>query len=507
MTTVSGVLGAYAIWKIKKHFSGENKKWSPSQVKLVPGGLPYFGHYFELSSDPIGFIKRCKAENGPVFILQINGKMIYVLTGPQIYEEMLKKRKLYNFSMGLESFLPMRRALKISYDHKYKGEQLERRDKNPVIYPIQHNFKADQISVFSERIQLGLNKVLEEQLKLEKGEKITMPLWDILSTSISQISCLAFAGRNIAYNQELVVEMANFTRKLQKIGMVLMTFPDWIANLIIKRYFSVESQLDLMMDLIVPEMQKMRSGEITNDSEPTYISMVLNLPKADGQRRTPKEAAFYFRYIVMASIHTTTQYTSFALHELACRPALVAALRTEIESLDKKTPETIGQIQLMDSFLREVLRFNSHVLGLHHKTTQDALLPTTGQIIPKDSLVLAAILDSHMNPEIMTETTNLESCTSPLNQFDAYRYMSAKQEDNDGNNMRSSTIGPELLTFGMFSHACPGRYFAVNEIKYILAQFIIRYNVTTQTGKRAKDFIFGGMSRFPPREPLVFEGR
>ena len=58
----------------------------------------------------------------------------------------------------------------------------------------------------------------EEQLKLEPGKKITIPLWDILSTSVSQISCLAFAGRNVTYNQELVVEMTNFTRNIQKIG-------------------------------------------------------------------------------------------------------------------------------------------------------------------------------------------------------------------------------------------------------------------------------------------------
>ena len=62
--------------------------------------------------------------------------MLYVLTGPLIYEEMLKKHKLYSFAMGLDSFLPIRRALELSYDYKYKGEQLGRHDKNPGMHKI-----------------------------------------------------------------------------------------------------------------------------------------------------------------------------------------------------------------------------------------------------------------------------------------------------------------------------------------------------------------------------------
>ena len=71
---VSVILGPYAVWKIKSRLFGQEKKQLPSEVKLASGDLPYFGHYFELFLESIGFIKRCKAENVPAFILQINGK-------------------------------------------------------------------------------------------------------------------------------------------------------------------------------------------------------------------------------------------------------------------------------------------------------------------------------------------------------------------------------------------------------------------------------------------------
>ncbi|KAI9253778.1 cytochrome P450 [Phascolomyces articulosus] len=498
LRAVSVLVGSYILWKIVLPRRSRRR----SDIKMVSGGLPYLGHLLELTRDPIAFINRCKEENGPAFRIYLNGQDVTVLTGPLI-RDMLRKPRWFSFEMGIQSIVPINRALKVSYDHKFKGEVLSSRDKDPIIYPIKHNFKPDQLGVFSERIQIAVNKMLNERLNLHPGEKRALPVWDILAVTVSQISCLCFCGSRVGYNQELVEAMANFTRNVIRTGLALSVLPGWVANFVIKRYLSVESQLDLTMDLLVPEMEKMRSREINQDDETTYLAMVLNLPKANGHLRTPKEAAFHFKNVVLASIHTTTHFTSFALHELACRPALVADLRTRIEKLDEITPETVGDIRLLDSLLREVLRYDVHVLGMNHMVKEDVAL-STGQVIPQGELVLGAMLDTHTDPEMMTETVRLGSSTS-LNQFDAYRFMHVDNADGDG--MRSSTIGSEFLTFGLFAHACPGRYFAVNEIKYLLAELIMRYEITTHSGLRAKDFLMRGMTRFPPSEPLVFEGR
>ncbi|KAI8148210.1 cytochrome P450 [Fennellomyces sp. T-0311] len=490
ITTVSVVFSSYVLWKVLFR-----KRPPPNQVKLVSGGLPYLGHLPEITRDPVAFINRCKKENGPAFRIHMNGQEIYVLTGTLI-QQMLRAPKYFDFVEGIQSIVPIDRAIHVSYDHKFKGEELTRRDKHPVIYPIKHNFTAHQIHVFSERIQLGLSKALGNLLNLNPGEKKIVPVWDILSLTVSQISCLCFAGNNVGANQDLVRAMASFTQNVIRTGMALAILPGWIADFVAKRYLSVEPQIDLIMELLVPELEKIRSGELVYD-QPTFSVMTLDLPKANGRSRTPKEAAFHFKDVALASIHTTTQFASFTLHELACRPALVAELRAEIEKLDERTPEKISQIRLLDSLLREVLRYNVHILGMHHKVTQDVVL-STGEMIPQGSLVMGAMFDAHTS-EMMIQTTSLGL---PLDQFDAHRYVNA-----DPNEMWSSSAGAELMTFGMFAHACPGRFFAVSEIKYIIAELIMRYNISTQSGQRAKDFLLRGMTRFPPREPLVFEGR
>ncbi|KAI7857345.1 cytochrome P450 [Circinella umbellata] len=495
LTLITGAVATttFVLWKMMIPRRSKTLK-----IEMVSGGLPYFGHYFELLRDHQAFIKRCKKEKGPVFAIRINNENFTIVTGSLI-REMLHKSRYFNFEEGIQSIIPIERALQVSYDHKYKGEKLSRREKNPVSYPIKHNFQEEQLGVFSERLQLAVDKVLSAKLNIQPGEKKTLPAWETLALTVSQISCLCFCGSKIGCNQEFVLAMANFTKNVIRIGIALTVLPNWIANFIIKRYLSVESQIDLIMDLVVPELEKIRAGEISHDQEPTYISMALDLPKAGGQLRTPKEAAFAFKSVVLASIHTTTQTASFALHELACRPDLVADLRAEIEKLDKITPETVGEIRLLDSLLREVLRYDISIFGMNHKVMEDVIL-STGQVIPRGQLVHGAMFDAHTSPETMPETSHISS--TPLDQFDAYRFLNAKD-----NNMTSSSINSEFMTFGLFGHACPGRFFAVHEIKYLLAVLIMRYNITTKSGERAQDFLMRGMTRFPPTESLIFEGR
>ena len=63
-----------------------------------------------------------------------------------------------------------------------------------------------------------------------------------------------------------------------------------------------------------------------------------------------------------------------------------------------------------------------------------------------------------------------------------------------------------MISFGLGAHACPGRYFAVNEIKYVLAELLVRFDISTPSGKRAPDNYAMGMVKFPPKEPIILEG-
>lgn len=337
-------------------------------------------------------------------------------------------------------------------------------------------------------------------MDIKKGEEKAVDIKDVLTSIISYISCPCFAGSNVGKDEELIDAMAVFTQKIIKAGVFLTLLPSWLGNFVVQRFFSVEYEIDLIMKLLVPELRKIRNGERGDNYEPSFATMVLNLPKMDGSPRSVESSAYLFSNIALASIHTTSHFSTFAFHELACRPTLMQDLRNELATLDGEyTPESVAKLPLMDSFFREVLRFNADYLGLHHLAMQDTTL-STGHVVPKGTMVIGAVQQIHNDPQyapVDADTGEAIVGNSPLDEFDAYRYV--------GKNIKATSVGLGHLSFGLGAHACPGRFFASNEIKYVIAEMITKYNIRTKSGKRAKDTVLLGMTRFPPSEPLLFE--
>lgn len=106
---------------------------------------------------------------------------------------------------------------------------------------------------------------------------------------------------------------------------------------------------------------------------------------------------------------------------------------------------------------------------------KDTLL-SDGTFIPKGASVGLAVNDSHMNSEVQ----ELGSSGIPLDQFDPARYVGSRSK-------RSTAVGADHLIFDVGNHSCPGRYFASQEIRYVLARILDKFDIspTTADGKKA----------------------
>jgi cytochrome P450 len=131
----------------------------------------------------------------------------------------------------------------------------------------------------------------------------------------------------------------------------------------------------------------------------------------------------------------------------------------------------------MDSFLRESLRLGSDFVGFRHKAMKETVL-SNGITIAKGTSVGLSVFDAHTDPELQDIGPN----GIPLTDFDPLRFIGRKSK-------KSTAVGPDLLVFGMGYHSCPGRYFASQEIRYLLACILEMFDVsaTTRSGKRASN--------------------
>ena len=68
--------------------------------------------------------------------------------------------------------------------------------------------------------------------------------------------------------------------------------------------------------------------------------------------------------------------------------------------------------------------------------------------------------------------------------FDAFRFVELRETDPErANKMQYASSNPMCMSFGFGRHACPGRFFASNEIKAIIAYLITNYDFKFPEGQ------------------------
>lgn len=91
-------------------------------------------------------------------------------------------------------------------------------------------------------------------------------------------------------------------------------------------------------------------------------------------------------------------------------------------------------------------------------------------------------------------------------QFDPFRFSRIRDEAKaDGADQLAAlnqfvSVNQTSLTFGFGRHACPGRFFAANEIKMVLANAILRYEIRMPGGRteRYPNMEFAAMVSLDP---------
>jgi cytochrome P450 len=407
-----------------------------------------------------------------------------VATGPYITECFRLGDKYLDFISGIEDFLPLGHIISISYDKQKRQDdtQLDA-TKSPLVRTVRNNFKSHQLDLFEKRMEYAVNKGMQLDIHFPAAAKSAKLTINDIAQMVARISGLVFAGEEVGENKELVTAMATYAQSIFKAAIVYMIFPVRVADFFTKRYLDIGKQIAITMKYMTPILARQREQENEKGkSKPTYfMHMMLHTPNADGSEATPEQTAFWLQEVTFASIHTTSLFLTWSLHLLSDRPDVQELVRKETAAAKKKhgalTPSIVKEIPILDSIFREALRLNGDYIGIHHKAAQDTVL-SNGTLIPTGTSVGMAVNDAHTDPYIQ----DIGEDNIPLNEFDPKRHLVRKSK-------KSTAVGLDLLTFGMGYHACPGRYFASQEICYMLVKILEEYNISpdTKDGKRAQN--------------------
>ncbi|KAM7183454.1 cytochrome P450 monooxygenase [Naviculisporaceae sp. PSN 640] len=191
-----------------------------------------------------------------------------------------------------------------------------------------------------------------------------------------------------------------------------------------------------------------------------------------GEEVTPDMIQQKLVTLVFASIHSTSGAALTILLDMLAHPEATEEVRQEVDrvrlaSSGTWTRQTLSELRLLDSFMRESARFHAfaQVLSLQRM----AQVPWTfsdGFSIPAGAMIAFPGYHQAHDPDLHPEPER----------FDPKRHLRKREAyDGDSQHFRFTSVNDDLLHFGSGLHACPGRFFAQESLKLILVHLLTNY--------------------------------
>ncbi|KAF4445467.1 hypothetical protein F53441_10809 [Fusarium austroafricanum] len=358
---------------------------------------------------------------------------------------------------------------------------------------------ADEVDYCVSK-QLGNSADWTEVCVMETAQKI-----------ISGITNRAFVGLPLCRNQEMLKLGIAFAQDIPTSSIMLRVFPEFIKplvaplicrpNRIHTREFEKILEPEINARLHEYDLQDQPSKSERND----FLQWSIEQAKEIGNPKNWTVSALAQRILLLnfASIHTTTFAVTHALLDMAAySPDLILELREEIVSVlqqhnNQWNKRAVAQLEKLDSAIRESQRKNSIVtVGVSRTVVAEkGVTFPSGIHVPKGLRVAVpgytVLQDSEIYPDPKTY--------QPLRFYQARQDEAAEYVKSARNALPTATT--DFLAWGLGRHACPGRFFASNEIKMLIAYILLNYDIEHLAERPRNTWI--SQNRIPPMKATL----
>jgi len=354
-------------------------------------------------------------------------------------------------------------------------------------------------------VQDELIEALSEFIPAGGDEWVKISILPALEQKVCRATNRIFVGKPLCRNRDYQKLAVNFTGNVIKSAYILSMFPKPLKPIAARIFSEYPSQVRQTMGFLGPMVKERfeKMGELGNTWEDAPDDMLMWLmSEAKGVERSLDGLARRLLFLNFASIQTISATVAQILYRLIVNPDYLEPLRQEIETAladEGWTKAGMDKLHKLDAFMRETQRIDSTHLVAVIRLAQRPFTFSNGVTVPAGTLLAAPACAIHMDEEIYPNPEQLDGC----------RFL--KTHDINGDvattGFSSVSTSPNHLTFGLGRHACPGRFFAVNEVRLLLAHIIITYDVKLEEGKRVPPTQLFGVWRVPQNADLLFRKR
>ncbi|KAF8662095.1 hypothetical protein AX16_001205 [Volvariella volvacea WC 439] len=332
---------------------------------------------------------------------------------------------------------------------------------------------------------------LRELIPLKHGGWTEIPALQTMIHLIVRTTNRLFVGLPHCRNKEYLSLAMNFAQNLVGSSIAMDLVPTFLHPLVCPWISPYERILRkgkrLIGPLIAERLQQFRQYGRDWEGKPNDLLSWLIESATEEQQKT-ENLIMRVLFLNFAGIHTTSMVLTHALFDLAAYPEYLEPLREEAEEMIEAegwSKAAVSNLRKMDSFLRESMRVSGVTgLGVIRKVVHPkGFTFSNGITLPYGTFISAPAYPIHRDPAVYENPER----------FDGYRFYKLCTDEKSRLKYTTTTPSPGYLPFGIGRHACPGRFFAINEIKTLLAHFLLNYDwkLETPDGKRPVNLWLG----------------
>lgn len=416
----------------------------------TPPGAPYFGHLFAFGRDPIHYLARVGREYGDVVFLHFMGRPAYVVSRPELIEEVLgpryrSYRKPFSFRTPIMQQL-LGRGL-VSSEGEFWVRQ--RRLAQPA-------FHRERIAAYARTMvsctQAATRAWQAGDLRDVYAEMVALTAEIVVNTMFGVES----AGETQVIAAALERIMAEFTRQFGLLGVLDNMLPAISGA----RFQRILRPLDDVVYRIIRE--KRAAGRDDGD----LLSMLLHARDEDGTRMSDQQLRDETITFFFAGHETTAITLAWAWYLLAKHPEAAARLHSEVDTVLGDRPaalEDLPRLPFADHVIRESMRLYPPVWSLGREATEECEID--GFRIEPGAQVLFSQWAMHRDPRYWSEPET----------FDPDRWA-------DG--LAEKLPRCVYFPFGSGPRGCIGTAFAMMEAVLVLATLARRYRLSLSPGQQ-----------------------
>lgn len=327
-------------------------------------------------------------------------------------------------------------------------------------------------------------------------------VYDTMLDVIARISNRVLVGSTLCRDEGYLYRSKSFARNVVITAGLINLLPSLLRPLLSPfilayDYYHYYRLSGAIIPVIKERSKGLRPGLDYKQPQRTeandYISWALHdaYSHNDPLDRTPEMIAKRLTVLSFAAIQSSVITITNCLFDIASSGdcmTLQATLRREVEAVAPSTPEegwnrkTLAQLHGIDSALRESMRLWGFISrGVMKKVLQPGgvFLPT-GEHIPHGAKVgvtsYAVHHDADIYPQPFTYNALRFSGTATTTTTTAHDEGTVDKHTEQGR-QNMVTSNDTFMAFSHGRHACPGRFFATNQLKLLLAAVVEGYEI------------------------------